>query len=595
MEVQTVASTHTTWFGVARAIAIAFAVLVGCASADAAVAPNGKIAYVVCEYSVVTGSDTCDIWVMNPDGTGQTNITNTPDINESNPVWSPDSLKIAFNSGDTIYFSDIWIMNADGSGRTNVTQNPSYQFGPTWSATGDKLAFVRNVPGITITSQFDIFVINVDGTGLTNITDSDYDELDPAWAPSGLRIAFAAVRMTEPGGGGDWEIVTVNTDGTAEINLTAATGGTQEDRAPTWSPDSTMVAFMSEYDAICCGDWEIWAVNADGTGITNLTNLPTAADWYPSWSPDGTLITFSSNRDALFGGQFDIYSIAAPTVLPPPPPLQRAASVATTPAPATRLTTSGNCGDPSWGRVPAGHASTPGVSVDSTGAWFLRNSMSAGNADYVFTYGVGGANTVKLGGDWDGNGTCTPGLYDPSTGVFFLKNSNSSGPADLTFSFGAGNAGYIPIVGDWNGDGVDSIGLYQPLTGAFFLRNSNTSGPADVTFAYGAPAAGLVPIAGDWNADGLDTIGLYAGSSGAFFLRNSNTSGAADLMFTYGGTNRKPIAGDWDGDGRDTIGVYDAATAGWFVRNSNSPGAASAVFGYGPPNSSPVTGDWDGN
>jgi Tol biopolymer transport system component len=46
----------------------------------------------------------------------------------------------------------------------------------------------------------------------------------------------------------------------------------------------------------CCEPWEIWAVNRDGSGDTNLTNDP-SYDTGPSWSPDGSEITFSSTRN----------------------------------------------------------------------------------------------------------------------------------------------------------------------------------------------------------------------------------------------------------------------------------------------------------
>ena len=88
---------------------------------------------------------------------------------------------------------------------------------------------------------------------------------------------------------------------------------------------------------------------------------------------------------------------------------------------------------------------------------------------------------------------------DPSTGAFFLRNTNSGGNANLVFTFGAGGGGFVPLAGDWNDDGMDTVGLATPLTGAFFLRNANAPGPADLTFTYGPP--GATAIVGDW--DGL--------------------------------------------------------------------------------------------
>jgi TolB protein len=69
-----------------------------------------------------------------------------------------------------------------------------------------------------------------------------------------------------------------------------------------YSPDGTKIAFMNNYD----GDYEICVMNADGTGIKQLTKN-SSFDGYPGWSPDGTKIAFTSNRD----GDLDIWVMNA--------------------------------------------------------------------------------------------------------------------------------------------------------------------------------------------------------------------------------------------------------------------------------------------
>lgn len=359
------------------------------------IAPNGQIVFdedLCCEY---------DIWVVNADGTDPTNLTNTPDTREVDPAWSPDGTLIAFTRLSELG-GDIWVMNADGSNQTNLTNSPESDFLADWSPNGAQLVFVREVPGQSISTQFDIFTMNADGTNQVNITNADTDELEPAWSPAGDRIAFAAVRN------GDWEIVTTDTAGGNEVTLTVTT---QEDRSPQWSPTGSMIVWMSQFDEPCCGDWEIWAMNADGSGATNLTENP-AGDWYASWSPDGTLILFESFRDSNFG---ELFTIPAPTELPPLPAITTLAAG----LPATKLGVGANAHDADWGSASTGPVSHL-LSVNVSGAGIVGSNPAGIRCgdDCTEQYAAGtvvtltakpgrGTSFAGWSGACTGSGTCT--------------------------------------------------------------------------------------------------------------------------------------------------------------------------------------------
>jgi Tol biopolymer transport system component len=78
------------------------------------------------------------------------------------------------------------------------------------------------------------------------------------------------------------------------------TRGPASDLHPAWSPDGTRIAFVSDRD----GDWEIYVINVDGTGIRQLTFND---DWdsYPDWSPSGTQLAYTSRQD----GNYDLYVV----------------------------------------------------------------------------------------------------------------------------------------------------------------------------------------------------------------------------------------------------------------------------------------------
>ncbi len=85
------------------------------------------------------------------------------------------------------------------------------------------------------------------------------------------------------------DIFVMNADGTGVVNLTNAPGADALSwRYSPWSPDGAKLAFMSDRD----GNNDIFVMNADGTGVVNLTASP-ESDVLPSWSPDGTAVTFA--------------------------------------------------------------------------------------------------------------------------------------------------------------------------------------------------------------------------------------------------------------------------------------------------------------
>jgi TolB protein len=230
-----------------------------------------------------------EIYVMNPDGTGQTRLTFN-DAWDSLPSWSPNGNKIAFTSLRDGNF-EICVMNPDSTGQTNLTNNPGSDSESCWSPDGNQIAFVsgRDNP------NGDIFIMNADGTGQTNLTNSPVGigNRFPSWSPDGTQIAF------ETGRDGNGEIYVMNVDGTGLTNLT---NNPANDGDPDWSPGGTQIAFVSNRD----GNDEIYVMNSNGTLQTPLTSFFSYV-WQPSWSPNGRELVFSC--DLNFDGYFNIYKM----------------------------------------------------------------------------------------------------------------------------------------------------------------------------------------------------------------------------------------------------------------------------------------------
>jgi TolB protein len=87
---------------------------------------------------------------------------------------------------------EIYVMNADGSGQTNLTKNPAFDSAPAWSPDGTRIAFISLRDGSRA-----LFLMKADGTGATHITTNGLVGAEDgrlAWSPDGRRIAYEGYR-----------------------------------------------------------------------------------------------------------------------------------------------------------------------------------------------------------------------------------------------------------------------------------------------------------------------------------------------------------------------------------------------------------------
>ena len=244
-----------------------------------------------------------DIYTVRPDGSGLRQLTDAPG-SDSNPEWSPDGTKIAFDSDrDGAYDRDVYVMDiatGEVSRLTNdddpsIPANLEADHSPAFSPDGTRIAFSSNrdtIPEEAYTER--VYVMNTDGSELTRLTGGySHFQSDVSWSPDGTRL------LLEWGTDSRYDIGILNADGSGWSFPFPYTPFVDE-RYPDWSPSSRKIVFTKgTEDRDDTTPMDVWKVNPDGSDLKQLTNTPKVYETAPDWSPDGRLIAFERNGDLL--------------------------------------------------------------------------------------------------------------------------------------------------------------------------------------------------------------------------------------------------------------------------------------------------------
>jgi TolB protein len=147
-----------------------------------------------------------------------------------------------------------------------ITPDDGAYWCPAFSRDGTRIAVAR----MDSTRAMQAWVMQVDGSGareVTRFTKAEGSPQCPAWSPDGRRLAVqSAVRDaadTTKFIGNIW-VIDLESGGATKL---AEHGAPYQDEVPTWFPDGRRIAFQSNRT----GRWEIWVMNADGSGARQIT------------------------------------------------------------------------------------------------------------------------------------------------------------------------------------------------------------------------------------------------------------------------------------------------------------------------------------
>ena len=220
--------------------------------------PDGEM-IVFSQTTYGSGGMEVDIFSVDVETQIVQQLTDTPGVNEHNPVYSPDGEKIAYTSvrdGDPKNIWYLMLMDSDGSNPRMIMETPVGGGSFAWSPNGKQIVFP------SADECIDLYVFSLEGGDLQQLTHAPGSETSPAWASDGSWIAFTGTDVCTSASALGWEIFFIRPD---RSGLTQITNHPQRHPVdPAWSP-STGLRIGQSYAITESGD------------LLNLRSMPSIA------------------------------------------------------------------------------------------------------------------------------------------------------------------------------------------------------------------------------------------------------------------------------------------------------------------------------
>ena len=222
-----------------------------------------------------------EIYIMNPDGTGQKNLTRHR-ASDVQPAWSPTGKEILFVSNRDGR-PDLYLMDVDGRNVGKVFKNRKLRTAPAWSPDGKQISYCRTE------AVRELYIASLDKKDERPVAlVGKYDGYS-SWSPDGTQIVFGA-----PSGRRDMStrIHIFNLD-SRKKEVVFEDPISHFMRTPAWSPLDDRIAF-SWFQG---GTSAIYIMESDGDNPEKVIDPPGGSSTaHPEWSPDGNELVYEQYK-----------------------------------------------------------------------------------------------------------------------------------------------------------------------------------------------------------------------------------------------------------------------------------------------------------